>query len=120
ILDKANDAVEGAQVNFELLSVELSRDEETGNVTTAPVIIPATEANAVNNATGAKVTANQQSMLNILDDAGPNGLTVEEWNDKARENGLGLKRRMSLMDYRKALKDKKLVHEYAGHWYITN
>jgi AAA domain len=119
ILDKANDAVEGAQVNFELLSVELSRDEETGNVTTAPVIIPATEANAVNTATGAKLTPNQQSMLNILDDAGPKGLTVEEWNDKAGD-GLGLNRRMSLMDYRKALKDKKLVHEHAGHWYITN
>jgi hypothetical protein len=58
-------------------------------------------------------------MLNILDDAGPNGLTTEEWNEKARENGIGISRRATLMDLRKALKDNKLVHVYADRWYLT-
>jgi len=51
-------------------------------------------------------------MLNILDDAEPAGLLTEEWNERAREEGIGVKRRATLMDIRKALKDKKMVHCY--------
>jgi hypothetical protein len=58
-------------------------------------------------------------MLTILSTAGPNGLTVEEWNEKARENGLGVKRRTDLMDYRSALKTKRLIHTYRDRWYVT-
>jgi len=56
----------------------------------------------------------------ILDDAGPAGLPIDEWNDKARENGLGAKRRMTLMDCRKALKDKGLVHSHMDRWHVTH
>ncbi|MGO8840921.1 MAG: AAA family ATPase [Methyloceanibacter sp.] len=66
-----------------------------------------------------KLTPNQQSMLNLLDDAGAAGLSTEEWNDKARAEGIGVKRRSTFMDARKALKDRKLIHSYADHWYVT-
>ena len=49
-------------------------------------------------------------MLNILDDAEPASLLTEEWNERAREEGIGVKRRATLMDIRKALKGKKMVH----------
>lgn len=39
-LDKANDGPEGERVIFDLLSVELHYDEETGISTTAPVVVP--------------------------------------------------------------------------------
>jgi hypothetical protein len=39
-VQKTNDGEEGERVVFDLLSVELHRDEETGQVTTAPVVVP--------------------------------------------------------------------------------
>ena len=68
---------------------------------------------------GNKLPKNHASMLGILDDAGSDGLTVEEWNDLARKEGLGVRRRMDLMDYRKALKKKKLVYEFDERWFIS-
>src|SRR6185312_13471928 len=112
------DGPEGDVIASRLEVVEVGQDAHDKPITSCVVI--ADEAPPAPEALSHKLTPNQQSMLNILDDAGPAGLSVEEWNDKARENGLGINRRMSLMDYRKALKDKKLVHEDAGHWYITN
>jgi hypothetical protein len=38
---KANDGPEGEKIAFQLESVELSTDAETGDVTTAPVVVPA-------------------------------------------------------------------------------
>jgi hypothetical protein len=40
-VDKANDGIEGEQVAFDLKSVDLHFDPETGVTTTAPVVIPA-------------------------------------------------------------------------------
>ena len=37
-LEKANDAIEGAKLAFTLASVELHRDPETGQITSAPVV----------------------------------------------------------------------------------
>jgi hypothetical protein len=56
-------------------------------------------------------------MLNILDDAEPASLLTEEWNERAREEGIGVKRRATLMDIRKALKDKKMVHCLLDRWH---
>lgn len=39
-----------------------------------------------------KLTTNQEVMLRILRDAGPSGLTGEDWNAKAREAGIGVNR----------------------------
>jgi AAA domain len=43
-VDKANDGPEGERVVFDLQSVELHFDEETGIATTAPVVVPAEAA----------------------------------------------------------------------------
>ncbi len=58
-------------------------------------------------------------MLTILQDAGANGMTQDEWNDQARDAGLGVKRRGDLLDLRSALKRKGLAHTYADKWYVT-
>lgn len=118
-VDKSNDGPEGERVTFDLVSVQIHHDEETGVITTAPVVVPA-EAQATEAPRGPKLTLNQKSMLSILGEAGRDGMTIDEWNAKARENELGVKRRTDLMDYRNALKAKGLVHSYMDRWHITN
>ena len=49
-------------------------------------------------------------MYRLLSDAGPTGLTVEAWNELAKEQGIATKQR--LYELRMALKDKGLVREY--------
>lgn len=39
-LEKSNDAIEGAKLAFNLDSVELHRDADTGEITSAPVVVP--------------------------------------------------------------------------------
>jgi hypothetical protein len=66
-----------------------------------------------------KLTKNQQTMYGLLHSAGQAGLTTEEWYEKTRGVGIGLKRHADLYDIREALRSKSLVHEYAGRWNIT-
>ena len=54
-------------------------------------------------------------MLNLLKDAGSEGRTVDEWNEKARE--VGLRNRATLYNARDALKRRGLVHERNGTWF---
>jgi hypothetical protein len=61
-----------------------------------------------------KLSTNQRVMLRLLADAGPSGLSVEAWNDLAREQGITTKQR--LYEARVSLRDKQLVREYAGIW----
>jgi KaiC/GvpD/RAD55 family RecA-like ATPase len=111
------DGPEGETIVSVLESFEVGQDAE-GEVITSCIVKPA-DAVPSAHARGPRLTANQQSMLNILDNAGRNGLTTEEWNEKARENGIGISRRATLMDLRKALKDKNLVHVYSDRWHLT-
>jgi hypothetical protein len=110
------DGEEGEAIASRLEQVELGLDED-GETITSCVLVPGEVPAA--NASGPRLTANQRSMLNILDDAEPAGLLTEEWNARAREEGIGVKRRATLMDIRKALKDKKMVHCYLDRWHIT-
>ncbi len=59
---------------------------------------------------GPKLTLNQESMITVLEQAGTGGLSVEEWNEQAREAGIS--RKQTLYNCRIALKDKKLVYEW--------
>ena len=68
---------------------------------------------------GPHLTKNQATMLGLLDDFGPGGATIEDWNAAARQEGLGVKRKADLRDFRKALKDKRLVHTTNDRWYVT-
>jgi hypothetical protein len=60
-----------------------------------------------------KLPANQQTMLHLLQDAGMEGLTLLQWNTKAKEQGIGTKRHSTPY----ALKEAKLVHSYADRRY---
>jgi hypothetical protein len=52
--------------------------------------------------------------------AGIVGLSTEEWNNKAREIGIGVKRNADLYDVRDQLRSKKLVRESAGRWFVDH
>ena len=67
-----------------------------------------------------KPNANQSTMYRMVFDAEPNGLTVEEWNNLARAEGIGVKRRAELIDNRKALLDMNMVREYGGRWKVNH
>ena len=112
------DGPEGDEINSKLEPVEVGTDDD-GDLITSCVVVEAEPSKTDTATTGAKLNKNQQSMLTILEDAMPNGLTLDEWNGLARDAGLGVTRRTSLMDWRSALKRKGLVHSYADRWYVT-
>jgi hypothetical protein len=114
------DGPEGDVIASRLEVVEVELDQHRKPITSCVVVADEAPPVAASEAKSHKLTRNQKSMLIILDEAGPAGLSVEEWNDKARENGLGAKRRMTLMDCRKALKDKGLVHIHMDRWHVTH
>ena len=110
------DGEEGETIASRLEQVELGLDEDGETITSCVLVsedVPAASGS------GPRLPANQRSMLNILDDAEPAGLLTEEWNERAREEGIGVKRRATLMDLRKALKDKKMVHCYLDRWHVA-
>ena len=109
---KANDSEEGECVSFTIEGVEVSSDG-----TTAGVAVPS-EAHVPTSA-APKLTANQKTMLALLHDAGPAGLLTEEWNTKARDAGIGERRRADLTDGRTGLKSKGLVREYSDRWTVS-
>jgi hypothetical protein len=113
-VDKMNDGDPGEPISFDIASVDLHHDETSGITTTAPVVIPAATVTAPAKR-GAELTKNQRTMLSILFDA-HTGLTVEEWNARAREAGIGVSRKADLYDARASLKAKRLVHERGDQW----
>ena len=110
---KANDSEEGESLAFSLESIVIGGDGE--NETTAPVVIPAELMGGAES--NQKLTRNQQTMFGILFDA-KRPLNTDEWNDKAREAGLGTGRRADLHDFRTALKNKGLVWETGNGWIV--
>jgi len=110
---KANDSEEGAQVAFTLEPFVVGTDAD-GNETTAPVVVPARSEFVATSAP--KLTKNQQTMFRILHAAGSSGLTTGQWNEKAREAGLGTSRKADLYDFREALRAKGIVREFGERW----
>ncbi len=109
------DGPEGDEIHSKLELVDVGMDDD-GDVITSCVVVAAEPS--VAKAPGANLTNNQATMLALLDDFGPHGATVEDWNAAARQEGLG-KRSASLYDFRKALKDKHLAHTTNDRWYVT-
>ena len=68
---------------------------------------------------GPKLTANQRTLFGILKEAGPEGITTDEWLAKAKSEGIGENRKATFFDTRRSLKDRKLVHSYADRWYVS-
>lgn len=116
---KGNDQAERQIAQFKLEPFELGRDEDGDAITTAIVSTDAVEAQPTPPAREPKLTPNQRTMLTLLQEAGPAGLLTEEWNAKAKEAGIGARRRADLTDARAALKAKSLVREYADRWKIN-
>ena len=110
------DGPEGDEIHFRLEQVELGTDEDGDQITSC--IVREAEASATSER-GRKLTPNQSSYLRCLQDAMPQGLDSEEWNEKARATGLDFKRRATFTDLKNALKDKGRVHETQGRWFIT-
>jgi hypothetical protein len=57
-------------------------------------------------------------MYSLLRDAGASGLTTEQWNERARNEGVGLTRKADLYDIRAALKAKGIVRQYGDRWNV--
>ncbi len=117
-LEWMKDGPEGVEVYSKLEPAEVGVDDD-GDVITSCVVVEAERAKTDTPSARAKLNRNQQSMLTILEDAMPDGLTLDEWNGLARDAGLGVTRRTSLMDWRSALNRKSLVHSYGDRWYVT-
>jgi hypothetical protein len=57
-------------------------------------------------------------MFAILHDA--RSLSTEQWNERAREAGIGTKRKADLVDIRVALKAKGLIYETMSGWAVKH
>jgi hypothetical protein len=66
-----------------------------------------------------KLRPNQQTVFAILHAAGSAGLPLEDWNNRARDAGIGVKRKADLTDIRNALLSKRFVRYYGDRWYVV-
>ncbi|MEY9419490.1 hypothetical protein ABIF69_005932 [Bradyrhizobium japonicum] len=114
---KANDAPEGPLFSFKSDVHEFGADEDGDPITVNIVSDDDLSSQVATKASEPKLSTNQRVMYRLLSDAGPAGLTMEAWNDLAKENGIATKQRH--YEARMALKDKGLVREYAGVWRVN-
>ncbi|MCT8974941.1 AAA family ATPase [Microbaculum marinisediminis] len=114
----AKDGPQGDRIVSRLDIVEVGTDED-GDVITSCVVVETDAATMPTGPREPKLSANQKTMLGILYAAGAAGLSVEEWNDRARDAGIGVKRRADLVDIRLALQSKGLVLEGQQGWFAN-
>jgi hypothetical protein len=114
-VELAKDIAEGAEIFSRLETVELGMDPE-GDPITSFVVLPEEGRTGKTSVTEVKLSDNQQTMVSLLQDAGAAGLTTNEWNDRAREIGIGSKRHATLYDLQRSLRKKKLVHRDGERW----
>jgi hypothetical protein len=115
---KANDAPEGPLFSFKSEVHEFGFDEDGDPITVNVVSSEVVSSQSERKPSEPKLTENQRVMFRLLHDAGAAGLATEEWSSKAHEIGITKKQR--LYELRVALKDKKLVREYNGRWFVSN
>lgn len=108
----------GQTLYSSLLVMTVGLDSDGEDITSC-VVLEAEPAPAAPAASQRKLGKNEQTLFDILADHMPDGLTKHEWNELAREDGIGRNRRADLADCRRRLKHKKLVHEYMDRWFIT-
>jgi hypothetical protein len=114
---KANDAPEGPLFSFRSETHDFGRDED-GDPITVNIVSPVEVSSQLETRpTEPKLSTNQRVMFRLLVDAGSSGLTVEAWNELARQQGITTKQRH--YEVRTSLKDKGLVREYGGHWHAN-
>lgn len=113
---KANDAPEGVLFSFKSDTHDFGPDEDGDPRTVNVVSSEAISSQVATKIREPKLSTNQRVMLRLLFDA-PDGLTLEQWNELARANGITTKQRH--YEARMALKDKGLVREYNGCWHAV-
>jgi hypothetical protein len=109
------DGAAGEKIGSRLEVVEVGLDEDGEPIKTCLII----EADSPDPSsyTPTRLSKNQETMFTILHEAGAHGLTVEEWNERARKVGLG-RRKADLFDFRKALLSKGLIVEGRNGWFV--
>jgi hypothetical protein len=117
---KGNDQPERDLVEFKLAAFEIGRDEDGDPITTAIISTEQVEAPAGIPGKAKKLTPNQQTLFGMLHAAGAAGLALDDWNQQARDAGIGVKRKADLNDIRAALLSKGLVREYSGRWTVQH
>jgi len=115
---KANDRPEGELLRYEGEVFQFGLDED-GDPTETFILSRKIINPLPTGPSEPKLTKNQQTMFSLLYDARPAGLTLDQWNDRAREVGIGKGRRSDLYDIRSVLKDRGLIREYAGMWKVA-
>lgn len=116
---KANDMAEGPLFSFKSETHQFGLDDD-GDPITVNVVSSEEVAAAAHQPKEKRLSETQEAMYRLLRDAGPSGLSTDDWNDKARDIGIGVKRRATLHNVRSQLRDKGLVREYAGIWSVIN
>ncbi|MCK1742215.1 AAA family ATPase [Bradyrhizobium sp. 139] len=114
---KANDMPEGPLFSFTSEVHEFGTDED-GDPITVNIVAEVEPGRSTPKGHEPRLSTNQRVMYRLLSEAGPEGLTVDAWNDLAREQGIATKQRH--YEIRMALKDKRMVREYAGIWKVNN
>ena len=117
-VEHRRDGPEGETVTSTLEQGEVGTDED-GEPITSCVVMEAETATADTSMRGPKLTPNQSTMLTILLEAMPQGLTVAEWREAAGKTGINVPKQR-LYDLRGPIKTKKPVHDYPYRWYVTN
>jgi hypothetical protein len=120
---KGNDQPERVIAEFKLESFELGRDEDGDPITTSIVSVEQLEPGTAPRAGKSKkdkLTPNQQTIFGMLHAAGAVGLLLEDWNQQARDAGIGVKRKADLNDIRAALLSKGLVRHHGDRWSVKH
>jgi hypothetical protein len=113
---KANDAPEGQLFSFKSEVFDFGPDEDGDPRTVNIVSAEECSSAPAPHSKGPRLTETQEAMLRLLRDAGPQGLSGDDWNAKARDAGIGVNRRSTLVNLKGQLRDKGLVREYNGIW----
>lgn len=116
---KANDMAEGPLFSFKSEIHQFGIDEDGDPITVNIVSAEEVSTQSASKPGEPKLSANQKTMLGILRDAAPAGLSTEDWNAAARELDIGIKRKATLHDIARSLKARGLVREYAGTWHAA-
>jgi hypothetical protein len=115
---KRNDGEEGPLFSFTHAIHEFGLDEDGEPITVSIVSDELIQSAAKTNEL--KLSANQRTMFDILHSAGSAGLSTEEWSNRAKEEGIGVKRHATLYDIRSTLKTKGLVRQYGETWTVVH
>jgi phenylpyruvate tautomerase PptA (4-oxalocrotonate tautomerase family) len=116
-IEEMRDGPEGTQLMSRLVVVDVGEDN-AGRPLTSAVVEAVDPGSRSDPRKMPKLTGNQKTMFSILDAAAA-GLTTDEWNDQAREAGLGVKRRADLHDLRNSLKARGLVCQNGNRWFVS-